>query len=321
METTDESELQVADTNLSKTSVTASKKSSFFHRLSKPFKRRKVNSPNTSADSTSITVSDKLKLNSILKNVLHIKKSVDDIEKKMAEVSVSEPERKSDRKHDEVTNTETEDLSTRLLLIRGSNNIKDLLKHGHELRAESSKNIIYCLDCYDPEKNVGTFNYNFELGQDFSKQTMPREFVNLKAHIGHHLTHKTHRENSKEKEIERKLEKSLAQRQYKVGMNLDRQAYKILKCGDSHLQYETDVAVLDAQGTDVGHLNHSRKFVTEFSKSATKTLMKQVEKLTNEPLAATGRPSPISVIADKLTPNRRTMQISAANCRNSSSKR
>src|ERR1700744_2554277 len=99
-------------------------------------------------------------------------------------------------------------------------------------------------------------------------------------------------------------------------MNLDRQAYKILKCGDSHLQYETDV-----QGTDVGHLNHSRKFVTEFSKSATKTLMKQVEKLTNEPLAATGRPSPISVIADKLTPNRRTMQISAANCRNSSSKR
>src|SRR6202012_6188389 len=44
METTDESDIQVADTNLSKTSVTASKKSSFLHRLSKPFKRRKVNS-------------------------------------------------------------------------------------------------------------------------------------------------------------------------------------------------------------------------------------------------------------------------------------
>lgn len=37
--------------------------------------------------------------------------------------------------------------------------------------------------------------------------------------------------------------------------------------------------------------------------------MKQVQKIVNEPLEATGRPTPISIIADKLTPNRRTMQI------------
>lgn len=310
METIDDSDIQVAgngDTSMSTTIATVSKKNSFFNRISRPFKRKKLNSPNTSTTSSNITESDKLKLKSILENILHIKKSVDDIEKKFVKVSVSETE--GEVVEDTITDQTTVDFKTRLLLISSAKSIDDILKHGHELRSNISQNIVYCSDCYEPGKSAGTFSYDFALGQDFSKKSVPREFINLKAHIGRHLTHKTHIENSKEKDIERKLQKSLTQRQYRVGMNLGRQAYKILKCGDSYLQYETDVSVLEAQGVDVGNLNHSRKFVKEFSKSVSKTLMTQVEKLTNEPLAATGRPSPISIIGDKITPNRRTMQI------------
>ncbi len=92
-------------------------------------------------------------------------------------------------------------------------------------------------------------------------------------------------------------------------MKLGRDAYKILKTSGSYTQYETDVSVYAASGIDVGTINHSRKFASSFCDSAHIVLIEQVEKVVNEPLPATGRPTPISLIADKLTPNRRTMQI------------
>lgn len=98
-------------------------------------------------------------------------------------------------------------------------------------------------------------------------------------------------------------------RNYKVGMVLGCRAYSVLKTSGSHSEYENDVSLLSAQGTDVGQLNHSRKFVAEFAKSVHQVLVGQMQKLVNEPLVGTGQPTPIAVIADKLTPNRRTMQI------------
>lgn len=124
-----------------------------------------------------------------------------------------------------------------------------------------------------------------------------------------HLEANTHLKNSKDKAENLLKKKMYINRNYKVGVVLGRQAYSILKTGRSHLQYETDVSILSAAGTDVGNLNHSRKFVAEYAKSVHEVLVTQMQNLTNEPLPATGKPTPIAVLGDKMTPNRRTLQI------------
>lgn len=69
----------------------------------------------------------------------------------------------------------------------------------------------------------------------------------------------------KQSQIVKSQQRIMSNRQHRVGMVLGRQAYKILKRGDSHLKYETDVVVLSEQGVDVGNYNHSRKFVASFA--------------------------------------------------------
>jgi len=68
----------------------------------------------------------------------------------------------------------------------------------------------------------------------------------------------------KDLELQTKQHKQLIAKNYKVGMVLSRQAYKNLKTEGIYLQYEVDLAVLVEQGVDIGNLNHSRNFASEF---------------------------------------------------------
>lgn len=153
------------------------------------------------------------------------------------------------------------------------------------------------------------FNYDFSLGEDFHETPAPRQFLNLKKVLVTHLGSKSHNERVNEKQAASKEQKLFKTRNYNVGTKLGRAAYKILKTSGSYTEYETDVAVLSTQGVDVGTLNHSRKFAAKFCDSVHEVLTKRTQEILNEPLPATGKPTPIAIIADKITPNRRTMQI------------
>jgi hypothetical protein len=73
------------------------------------------------------------------------------------------------------------------------------------------------------------------------------------------------------------------------------------------------VAIDSAKGIDVGEKNHSRKYAAEMTNYFYDELLKEVRLQLNEPLPGTGRPSPVSLIADKYTPNRRTLDIVGGN--------
>lgn len=95
-----------------------------------------------------------------------------------------------------------------------------------------------------------------------------------------------------EKELKSNEKAVFKSRNFNVGSKLGRQAYKILKTSGSYTQYETDVAVLSAKLLEPIY-----------------STSQQTQEIVNKPLPATGRPTPLAVIADKIIPNRRTMQI------------
>ncbi len=104
-----------------------------------------------------------------------------------------------------------------------------------------------------------------------------------------HLNSKSHNERVSEKELESKEKKDFKSQNYNVGTKLGREAYKILKTSSAYAQYETNVAIVPAQGNDVGTLNHSRMFTAKFCDSVHDVLTKRTQEILNEPLPATGR--------------------------------
>jgi len=67
-------------------------------------------------------------------------------------------------------------------------------------------------------------------------------------------------------------------------MVVRREAYRILKTGASHLSFQQNLAVLDRQGLVVGDINHSRKFVSEFTDSVATVLQERQKELMQSPL-------------------------------------
>lgn len=60
-------------------------------------------------------------------------------------------------------------------------------------------------------------------------------------------------------------------------------------------------------------LQHSRKHAAKAAQGIYDTLREELTRQASSPLPGTGRRSPYSLIADKYTPNRRTLDITGAN--------
>lgn len=200
-------------------------------------------------------------------------------------------------------------LEARQLLVRHAKSTSEITDVCKDFKCIETENSIICSYCYAGTGNSGKFSYDFSLGDDFKSNPAPREFSNLKKVLVSHLSSKLHTERVNDRELESKEKEVFKSRNFNVGSKLGRQAYKILKTSGSYSGYENDVAVLSAQGVDVGTLNHSRMFAAKFCDSVYSAITEKTQEIVNEPLPATGKPTPVAVIADKITPNRRTMQI------------
>lgn len=277
------------------------------------FKRRKISGDTTLSSRATTSFASNTKTNSKLDSLIS---DVDVVKKDVAKISDQMDKLKlSGNLIDEVDSSKENSLQASLnakkTLIKSSKSLSEILRYNEDLVAIESEDVVSCQICdtSGEGKAVGRFHYDFSLGTNFSDKNVPRAFSNLKGNIIKHIDSNAHIKNANEKELGKRQKTLFKTRNYKVGMVLGRQAYSVLKISGSLSQYENEVSVLSAQGTDVGQLNHSRKFVAEFAKSIHTVLVSQMQKLVNEPLAATGKPTPIAVLADKMTPNRRTMQI------------
>jgi hypothetical protein len=74
-----------------------------------------------------------------------------------------------------------------------------------------------------------------------------------------------------------------------------------------------EVAVASASGLEIGDKDHGRMFAAEMTPYFHEALKQELQQQIKEPLSGTGRPTPVSVIADKYAPNRRTLDVVGAN--------
>jgi hypothetical protein len=172
-------------------------------------------------------------------------------------------------------------------------------------------NEIICNLCFDPRDmtNLGKFTYHSSWGTDFQGLPQTERFRNVKKNIHKHSNSELHLKKSQEAANLSREQQKFVEKNRKAGMICGRLAYTAIKSDQSLSKYEEHVSLLAALKMPVGQLNHSRKFCRELGDSIYKCLRDRLESYIKAPIPSTGRPTPVSFIADKYTPNRITGQI------------
>lgn len=157
----------------------------------------------------------------------------------------------------------------------------------------------------------GIFNYDFSSGLDFSKQSQPTNFSNLKRSVVRHVGVQAHINNLiKQNEDNEKIQKHRVLQQ-SVGVTLGKQSYRLLKYCRPFSDYETDLKLLSDAKVNIGNINHSRKFPSEMRPSFADAVDNRIKEYLSTPLEATRARPPVGIVADKLTTRRRTGQMYA----------
>ena len=162
---------------------------------------------------------------------------------------------------------------------------------------------------------VGIFSfdvvsYDRDVSVEPSKQ--PRNFLNLKKNLAKHLQKSQIHLKLKEKVLmEEKLEHQKQSRNEKVGMNLFNIRYNGVIHGSSYLNFEEDVLTAHLNGTDTGDINNGSDFARDLTRDIVTVMENKFKENLAKPLAATKRKRPVGLVADKITPNKRTGHISA----------
>lgn len=174
-------------------------------------------------------------------------------------------------------------------------------------------NEIVCVACNEDNtiqkdgQNPGVFSYESSTGVSFvDGQAQPRKFINLKKNIKKHIQTAVH---CKSLQVSREWSKTMVKKNKAAGMVIGKLAYTSLKLDHNMSRFEDLVAIQASMGTPVGEINHSRKFARSFCQSVYNRLLNQLKDDIAEPLASTGRCRPLSLIADKITPDRRSGQV------------
>ena len=145
-----------------------------------------------------------------------------------------------------------------------------------------------------------------------AKKLQTRGFINMKKSMKRHLLESVYH---KRKYIERqnaiREEKEHKSRTEKVGLNIFRIRYTAIRQHKSRLAFEDDLVTAQINGTDIGNVNHSRKFAKDLDVAIYSVVKEDIIKGITTPLQATNQKRPLGLAFDKMTPNRRTGQIHA----------
>ncbi len=79
----------------------------------------------------------------------------------------------------------------------------------------------------------------------------------------------------------------------------------------SYLSFEEIILMAQMNKTDVGDVNHSRKFATKIDKNLSAVMREDFKDALQTKLEATGQLRPLGFAMDKITPNKQTGQVDA----------
>lgn len=98
---------------------------------------------------------------------------------------------------------------------------------------------------------------------------------------------------------------------YEAGLVVGRAAYGGVKKGKSYLDFETDVAMRNADlkrlGKIPGDINHSASFASSLTPAFHDELKEKIKEKLHQPLPGTGEPPPFAIVCDKMTPAKKPL--------------
>ena len=167
-------------------------------------------------------------------------------------------------------------------------------------------------DSKDPKQVTGCFNYSADLGTDFSEsRNMPESFRKLKSHLKDHIDSTSHR-NSVHRSVQtEKSTQHLMSRSLRVGLAVARTAYIVYRNAFGMAKFEDLISLQNLNGQDMGQLNHSKRFATEFRNSVAAVIKLRAVQFLSTPLEQTGHRPAVNLCADKGTYKHRTRQLTA----------
>lgn len=204
--------------------------------------------------------------------------------------------------------TFSEDLDEKLRLCK---TLGDICSTFDELSYIDEDKMVVCTMCvlYPVETShlPGYFEYDFiNDEQHQNTQVMSREFRNLKTNIKRHFMLELHKENLKRWEGEESKHCVRETRCHSIGMRITRICYAGYKSGMSARDYEKEILKAKLNGLDVGDINHSKEFYSNFRSFVASEVRNCLKSYFISRLQPTGFLPPVNVQADKGTNCHRT---------------
>ena len=200
--------------------------------------------------------------------------------------------------------------------IKGARSLDVILDCASVLTCSPETNVIWCETCLpqfsaghdagETQLNtVGLFRYDFDLGTNFPKPFhVPRAFSQLKDAIKSHIGGKRHHENTTAKTQDDERESRRNASATRIGKNVLRVAYQVMKQSLLHLMFEKLVVINHLNGAKMGDLCHSAMQMQKYRKAFSDEVLRCVaDHITNSPCVA--------LVADKVTVMHRTIDITA----------
>ena len=200
-------------------------------------------------------------------------------------------------------------------LLRAARSV-EALQHasGQHLVTDEGRNLLYCSVCAAENKDQevtggrvqsGMFRYDFGQKTSFSNsENLPTSFRLMKLAVTRHLKSAAHLMKAENNAKQAEANKAREKRAMTAEMNVLRTAYLLIKESGSGESFSNRILCHSICGTDVGNINHSKKLLPQARQAFCDVIIKKVkDHVASQPC--------VSVLADKVTINRRTVDVVA----------
>ena len=148
--------------------------------------------------------------------------------------------------------------------------VKQLCETFDHLDYLSQEKCLVCSVCMTVSRLAGSHapgRYAYDLSNDelyMTTNIMSREFRNLKIHIKRHFENEDHIKRAEDRNKEEVAQSKTETREFSIGMRIARICYSMYKDGAAKRSFETEILKAALNGTDVGDINHSKEFPSNF---------------------------------------------------------
>lgn len=151
----------------------------------------------------------------------------------------------------------------------------------------------------------GVFTYDVTDGTSFDTlQKLPVRFKSLRLHVTEHFVSARHRDTKKAHMDKEAKDKARVSVDSSAASRVLRTTYMVLKHSLGHTMFEDLIVLQHLNGADVGNINHSRMMMATARSAFSEAVVdKTREWVSRQPC--------VSVLADKVTVARRTVDITA----------